>query len=111
MAPAFPSGRRQPVAAQPRRAALCRTGRLGVSRPRPCAAIVRASRQDNEKHEDGLLCIAVPVFGRFDRVIAGLSIALPTMRYGADTKALYVALLQQAGAAISSRRGHHPASD
>ncbi|CAJ0793026.1 Pectin degradation repressor protein KdgR [Ralstonia psammae] len=67
--------------------------------------------EDNEEQEDGLLCIAVPVFDRFDRVIAGLSISFPTMRCGADTKAHYVALLQQAGAAISSRLGHHPASD
>ena len=67
--------------------------------------------EDNEEQEDGLLCIAVPVFDRFDRVIAGLSISFPPMRCGADTKAHYVALLQQAGAAISSRLGHHPASD
>jgi IclR family KDG regulon transcriptional repressor len=50
------------------------------------------------------------VFDRFGRVIAGLSISFPTMRCGADTKAHYVALLQQAGAAISARLGHHPTS-
>jgi IclR family KDG regulon transcriptional repressor len=66
--------------------------------------------EDNEEQEDGLLCIAVPVFDRFGRVIAGLSISFPTMRCGADTKAHYVALLQQAGAAISARLGHHPTS-
>jgi len=66
--------------------------------------------EDNEEQEDGLLCIAVPVFDRFDQVIAALSISFPTMRCGADTKAHYVALLQQAGAAISSRLGHHPAA-
>ncbi len=64
--------------------------------------------EDNEEQEDGLLCIAVPVFDRFGRVIAGLSISFPTMRCGADTKAHYVALLQQAGAAISGRLGYHP---
>ncbi|MFP4592554.1 DNA-binding transcriptional regulator KdgR [uncultured Ralstonia sp.] len=63
--------------------------------------------EDNEEQEDGLLCIAVPVFDRFGHVIAGLSISFPTMRCGADTKAHYVALLQQAGAAISSRLGYH----
>jgi IclR family KDG regulon transcriptional repressor len=64
--------------------------------------------EDNEEQEDGLLCLAVPVFDRFDRVIAGLSISFPTMRCGADTKAHYVALLKAAGRAISERLGHRP---
>ncbi|WP_382116092.1 MULTISPECIES: IclR family transcriptional regulator C-terminal domain-containing protein [Streptomyces] len=38
--------------------------------------------EDNEEQEDGLLCLAVPVFDRFDRVIAGLSLSFPTMRCG-----------------------------
>lgn len=64
--------------------------------------------EDNEEQEDGLLCLAVPVFDRFDRVIAGLSLSFPTMRCGADTKAHYVALLKEAGQAISERLGHRP---
>ncbi|AOJ27487.1 DNA-binding transcriptional regulator KdgR [Burkholderia seminalis] len=64
--------------------------------------------EDNEEQEDGLLCLAVPVFDRFDRVIAGLSLSFPTMRCGADTKAHYVALLKEAGQAISARLGHRP---
>ncbi len=66
--------------------------------------------EDNEEQEDGLMCLAVPVFDRFDRVIAGLSISFPTMRCGADTKAHYVALLKAAGQAISARLGHRPAA-
>ncbi|MBJ9712708.1 DNA-binding transcriptional regulator KdgR [Burkholderia gladioli] len=62
--------------------------------------------EDNEEQEDGLVCLAVPVFDRFGRVIAGLSISFPTMRCGADTKAHYVALLKQAGQVISSKRGY-----
>lgn len=62
--------------------------------------------EDNEEQEDGLLCLAVPIFDRFDRVIAGLSISFPTMRCGADTKAHYVALLTAAGRAISAKLGH-----
>ncbi|WP_186033444.1 DNA-binding transcriptional regulator KdgR [Burkholderia gladioli] len=62
--------------------------------------------EDNEEQEDGLVCLAVPVFDRFGRVIAGLSISFPTMRCGADTKAHYVALLKQAGRVISSKLGY-----
>ncbi|MBB5442335.1 DNA-binding IclR family transcriptional regulator [Paraburkholderia sp. WSM4177] len=66
--------------------------------------------QDNEEQEEGLQCIAVPVFDRFDRVIAGLSISFPTMRCGADTKQHYVALLKEAGLAISTRLGYREAT-
>ncbi|MGV2293099.1 DNA-binding transcriptional regulator KdgR [Trinickia sp. YCB016] len=63
--------------------------------------------EDNEEQEEGLLCIAVPVFDRFGRVAAGLSISFPTMRCGADTKTHYVSLLKRAGLAISERLGYH----
>jgi DNA-binding IclR family transcriptional regulator len=67
----------------------------------------RGYAEDNEEQEDGLLCIAVPAFDRFGHVVAGLSISFPTMRCGADTKAHYVALLKEAGRAISERMGYH----
>ncbi|MFX1675604.1 DNA-binding transcriptional regulator KdgR [Paraburkholderia sp. A2WS-5] len=63
--------------------------------------------EDNEEQEEGLQCLAVPVFDRFGRAAAGLSISFPTMRCGADTKPHYVALLKRAGAAISARLGYH----
>jgi len=62
--------------------------------------------EDNEEQEEGLQCIAVPVFDRFGRVVAGLSISFPSMRCGADTKAHYVALLRDAGRAISAQLGY-----
>ncbi|TDY45441.1 transcriptional regulator [Paraburkholderia rhizosphaerae] len=62
--------------------------------------------EDNEEQEEGLQCIAVPVFDRFGHVIAGLSISFPGMRCGADTKAHYVALLKEAGRAISAQLRH-----
>ncbi|MFM0059339.1 DNA-binding transcriptional regulator KdgR [Paraburkholderia phytofirmans] len=62
--------------------------------------------EDNEEQEEGLRCLAVPVFDRFGRVIAGLSISFPTMRCGADTKSHYVALLKKSGLAISTRLGY-----
>ncbi|MFM0006139.1 DNA-binding transcriptional regulator KdgR [Paraburkholderia dipogonis] len=65
--------------------------------------------EDNEEQEEGLRCLAVPVFDRFGRVIAGLSISFPTMRCGADTKSHYVALLKKSGLAISTRLGYRQA--
>jgi IclR family transcriptional regulator, KDG regulon repressor len=62
--------------------------------------------EDIEEQEEGLRCLAVPVFDRFGRVIAGLSVSFPTMRCGADTKLHYVALLKDAGAALSARLGY-----
>ncbi|WP_423761712.1 DNA-binding transcriptional regulator KdgR [Burkholderia sp. NLJ2] len=64
--------------------------------------------EDNEEQEDGLMCLAVPVFDRFGRVVAGLSISFPTMRCGADTKAHYIALLMESGRAVSERLGYRP---
>ena len=66
--------------------------------------------EDNEEQEEGLQCLAVPVFDRFGRVIAGLSISFPTMRCGADTKSHYVTLLRQSGLAISTRLGYREAA-
>jgi IclR family KDG regulon transcriptional repressor len=63
--------------------------------------------EDNEEQEEGLQCMAVPVFDRFGRVIAGLSISFPTMRCGADTKSHYVELLKRAGFAVSAQLGYH----
>lgn len=62
---------------------------------------------DNEEQEEGLQCITVPVFERFGRVIAGLQISFPGMRCGADTNARYIALLKEAGRAISAQQGYH----
>jgi IclR family KDG regulon transcriptional repressor len=63
--------------------------------------------EDNEEQEPGLRCIGVPVFNRFGRVIAGLSISYPTMRGNEDTKRRYVGLLQRAGRTISEQLGWH----
>ncbi|MDR6381061.1 DNA-binding transcriptional regulator KdgR [Paraburkholderia caribensis] len=62
--------------------------------------------EDIEEQEEGLRCLAVPVFDRFGRVIAGLSVSFPTMRCGADTRLHYVGLLKAAGAAVSARLGY-----
>lgn len=52
--------------------------------------------EDNEEQEEGLRCIAVPVFDRFGVVIAGLSISFPTLRFSEERLQEYVAMLHTA---------------
>ncbi|MBE5254295.1 MAG: DNA-binding transcriptional regulator KdgR [Enterobacterales bacterium endosymbiont of Blomia tropicalis] len=63
--------------------------------------------EDNEEQEEGLRCIAVPVFDRFGVVIAGLSISFPTIRFSDDAKQDYVAMLHRAARTLSSEMGYH----
>ncbi|MEC5321390.1 DNA-binding transcriptional regulator KdgR [Brenneria populi subsp. brevivirga] len=71
--------------------------------------IVRAQGygEDNEEQEEGLRCIAVPVFDRFGVVIAGLSISFPTIRFSEANKLEYVGILHTAGRNISEQMGYH----
>ena len=63
--------------------------------------------EDNEEQEEGLRCIAVPVFDRFGVVIAGLSISFPTIRFSEDAKHEYVTMLHTAARNISEQMGYH----
>lgn len=63
--------------------------------------------EDNEEQEQGLRCIAVPVFDRFGVVIAGLSISFPTIRFSEESKNDYVAMLHTAARNISEQLGYH----
>ncbi|MBJ3813727.1 DNA-binding transcriptional regulator KdgR [Shimwellia pseudoproteus] len=63
--------------------------------------------EDNEEQEEGLRCIAVPVFDRFGVVIAGLSISFPTLRFSEEHLDEYVAMLHSAARAISAQMGYH----
>lgn len=63
--------------------------------------------EDNEEQEEGLRCIAVPVFDRFGRVIAGLSISFPTIRFSEELKKDVVAMLHLAAKNISDQMGYH----
>ncbi|MGB8667590.1 MAG: DNA-binding transcriptional regulator KdgR, partial [Serratia inhibens] len=63
--------------------------------------------EDIEEQEEGLRCIAVPVFDRFGVVIAGLSISFPTIRFSEDAKADYVKRLHTAARNISEQLGYH----
>lgn len=62
--------------------------------------------EDNEEQEEGLRCIAVPIFDRFGVVIAGLSISFPTMRFSEDSKSDYVSMLHDAARNISRQIGY-----
>lgn len=61
--------------------------------------------EDNEEQEVGLRCLAVPIYDRFDQVVAGLSISLPTMRFTESKKQEYIRHLHRAAAIISQRLG------
>lgn len=63
--------------------------------------------QDNEEQEIGIRCLAVPVYNRFGRVIAGLSISLPTVRFEENDLDSLVARLHVAGKTISENLGFH----
>ncbi|WP_047047720.1 DNA-binding transcriptional regulator KdgR [Vibrio mexicanus] len=61
--------------------------------------------EDNEEQEVGLRCLAVPVYDRFQRVIAGMSVSLPTIRFTEEKKADYIKELQISAARISEKLG------
>ncbi|KHM32762.1 DNA-binding transcriptional regulator KdgR [Enterobacter hormaechei] len=63
--------------------------------------------EDNEKQEEGLRCIGVPVFDRFGVVIAGLSISFPTLRFSEERLHEYVAILHTAARKISEQMGYN----
>ncbi|MEA9389515.1 DNA-binding transcriptional regulator KdgR [Acerihabitans sp. TG2] len=62
--------------------------------------------EDNEEQEEGLRCIAVPIFDRFGVVIAGLSISFPTIRFFEESKSGYVRMLHDAARTISRQIGY-----
>ncbi|PIJ51435.1 DNA-binding transcriptional regulator KdgR [Erwinia sp. OLTSP20] len=63
--------------------------------------------EDNEEQERGIRCLAVPVFDRFDRVIAGVSLSFPSLRFDQQQKASYISMLHNAGRNLSAQLGCH----
>ncbi|GKX60716.1 DNA-binding transcriptional regulator KdgR [Leminorella grimontii] len=63
--------------------------------------------EDVEEQEEGVRCIAVPVFDRFGVVNLGLSLSLPTVRFSEEGKPVLIALLHAAARNVSSQLGYH----
>lgn len=63
--------------------------------------------EDREEQEEGLRCLAVPVFDRFGVVTAGLSISFPTIRFEQERRDEYIAMLHDAAASLSESLGYH----
>lgn len=61
---------------------------------------------DNEEQEEGLRCIAAPIYDRLGNVIAGLSLSSPTVRHTSEKFEMHIELLKEAAAQISSKLGY-----
>ncbi|KZN15100.1 DNA-binding transcriptional regulator KdgR [Marinomonas sp. TW1] len=60
---------------------------------------------DNEEQEEGLRCIAAPIYDRLGNVVAGLSLSFPSLRYTQEKFDTYTKLLKEAAADISAKLG------
>jgi DNA-binding IclR family transcriptional regulator len=63
---------------------------------------------DNEEHEEGIRCVAAPVFGFRGQAVAAISVAGPTLRLNDEKIAYLIPLVREAAADISARLGHRP---
>lgn len=61
---------------------------------------------DNQEQEDGLICLAMPIFDMFGFVVAGLSISLPSSRFSEMLKKEYLESLSKITQKISHRLGY-----
>jgi IclR family KDG regulon transcriptional repressor len=63
--------------------------------------------EDNEENENGLRCFGVPIYNRMGRIITGLSLSLPIVRFEENKRAELVSLLHESAARISAELGYH----
>ncbi|MGY3949011.1 DNA-binding transcriptional regulator KdgR [Aeromonas allosaccharophila] len=63
--------------------------------------------EDNEENENGLRCFGVPIYNRMGRIITGLSLSLPIVRFEESKRAELISLLHEAAARISAELGYH----
>lgn len=61
---------------------------------------------DREEHEDGVCCLAAPIFDHADDIVGALSVAVPSFRRNPDAEAGNVAKLKAAARSISEMLGH-----
>ncbi|TMU27307.1 DNA-binding transcriptional regulator KdgR [Halomonas sp. ATBC28] len=63
--------------------------------------------EDREEAELGVRCLSVPVFDRFGKAVAALSLSFPVVRYDEQKRDEYIKLLFKAGQRVSSGLGFH----
>ncbi len=56
---------------------------------------------DNEEHEEGVSCIAVPLLDKEGEIIAAISITVPTLRFTRVRRSELLSLMKQTGTRIS----------
>ncbi|KKM12405.1 hypothetical protein SY88_04515 [Clostridiales bacterium PH28_bin88] len=61
---------------------------------------------DNEEHEIGIWCVAVPLWDYSGKVIAAMSTTVPCLRLTEERKARLIELTLQAGRELSKRLGY-----
>ena len=61
---------------------------------------------DSEEIELGLVCVAAPIMNHLGRVIAALSVSVPTIRAGDDKLQEYLQILRSAAIQISQKLGY-----
>ncbi|MCL6517634.1 IclR family transcriptional regulator [Alicyclobacillus sp.] len=61
---------------------------------------------DIEEHQEGVCCVAAPIFEHSGRVVAACSVSGPSIRMGPDRLRELVPLVKQAGLRISERLGY-----
>ncbi len=61
--------------------------------------------EDNEEHEEGVCCVAAPIFNYANETIAAISITIPSLRFNAERKKELTNLVMKAASAISMQMG------
>lgn len=61
---------------------------------------------DREEYEEGLICVAIPIFNQTNEVVASLSAAGPATRFKESEIKNYVSKLQQGARSIQSKIGN-----
>jgi len=100
-----------PVLAAPMRRYTARTIATAAALEAELAAIrKRGYAVDNEEMEDGVRCLAVPVFDRRNECIGALSVSGPTTRLTGDRVEALAATARQISEELSRQLGYEPAA-
>jgi DNA-binding IclR family transcriptional regulator len=67
----------------------------------------RGYATDYEESTPGLCCIAAPIYGSDETVVAAISVSVPTVRFTAERQNQLRLLVQQGADRLSRTLGHH----